>query len=540
MIEIAAPAIPVLEFDWANPDYAAIFRRRLDRLARIHNEPELLPHLKTYYRSHIAQFITDWGVTIDPRNVDLMLPAIVPFTLFPRQVEWIDWVIDHWRRRRYGLTEKSRDMGISWCAVGASCALSLFNDDMAIGFGSRKEEYVDRLGDPKSLFYKARLFMTYLPRIFRGGWLADKHAPHMRIMFPETNSIITGEAGDNIGRGDRKSIYFVDEAAHLERPELIDASLSNTTNCRMDMSSVNGHGNPFAQRRHSGKHDIFTFHWRQDPRKDDAWYKQKQNELDPVIVAQEIDIDYAASVEGVVIPSAWAQAAVNAHIKLGIVPTGRKSSALDVADRGLDKNAWGKRHGILLQHVESWSGANLDLYRTAEKAFSLCDEHGIDNIDYDGDGLGASVRGDAIQINKLRASKLNLPVLRVRAFRGSAGVMWPEKIVPGTQRTNEDFYENFKAQSWWGLRFAFQATYRAINGQPYNASDIISISPNFPEFQRLMMEISQPVYLLSKSGKLLIDKVPDGVASPNLADVVMMLYAPRQAAMVIPDSMLEG
>jgi hypothetical protein len=34
------------------------------------------------------------------------------------------------------------------------------------------------------------------------------------------------------------------------------------------------------------------------------------------VLAQEVDIDYAASVEGVLIPSAWVQAAVDAHIKL--------------------------------------------------------------------------------------------------------------------------------------------------------------------------------------------------------------------------------
>lgn len=90
----------------------------------------------------------------------------------------------------------------------------------------------------------------------------------MRILFPETESAMTGEAGDGIGRGDRTSFYIVDESAFLERPYLADASLSATTNCRQDISTPNGMANSFAERRHSGKIDVFTFHWRDDPRKD--------------------------------------------------------------------------------------------------------------------------------------------------------------------------------------------------------------------------------------------------------------------------------
>ncbi|MDP1260138.1 TerL protein, partial [Klebsiella quasipneumoniae] len=88
----------------------------------------------------------------------------------------------------------------------------------------------------------------------------------------------------------------VDESAFLERPELVDASLSATTNCRQDISTPNGNANSFAIRRHSGKIKVFTFHWRDDPRKSQDWYEKQVELLDPVTVAQEIDIDYNASV----------------------------------------------------------------------------------------------------------------------------------------------------------------------------------------------------------------------------------------------------
>ncbi|EAA5546079.1 TerL protein, partial [Salmonella enterica subsp. enterica] len=157
--------------------------------------------------------------------------------------------------------------------------------------------------------------------------------PYMRVEFPETGAVIKGEAGDNIGRGDRTTLYLVDEAAFLQRPLLIDAALSQTTRCRIDLSSVNGMANPFAQKRHGGKIPVFTFHWRSDPRKDDEWYRRECEKIDnPVVVAQELDLNYSASAEGVLIPSDWVQAAVDAHIRLGIQPTGKRLGAMDVAD----------------------------------------------------------------------------------------------------------------------------------------------------------------------------------------------------------------
>ena len=83
----------------------------------------------------------------------------------------------------------------------------------------------------------------------------------------------------NIGRGNRTGIYFVDESAFLTRPEMIEAALSQTTNCRMDVSSANGTGNLLYRKRHSGKVDVFS-HWRADPRKDDAWYALQKSKLD--------------------------------------------------------------------------------------------------------------------------------------------------------------------------------------------------------------------------------------------------------------------
>lgn len=539
-------------FDWRNPDYLPVWKARAERLVKLRADPELLASVRVYYREHPADFINDWGVTVDTRVAAKGRTPIMPMVLWPKQREWIEWLYKRYKAIDPGVTVKSRDVGISWLAMGFSIAMCVFNDDLSIGFGSEKEDKVDRSGDPDCLFYKGRLFLLYLPREFRAGFELKKHSAHMRLAFPTTGSSITGEAGDNIGRGGRKAIYFVDESAHIPNPKALDASLSANTDCRQDMSSVFGMANSFAERAHNSNIPRFDFHWRDDPRKDDAWEAKKRAELDPTIFAAEYDCNFTASVEGVVIPALWVSAAVDAHVKLGLTPGGVKRATLDVADAGRDANALAIGQSFLVASVEKWKGsADLDIFHSVENAFRMCDIHGIDGFDYDADGLGAGVRGDARKINEERRANGGR-VLQVLPFRGSGEVFAPEEIVPGTERTALDFFENAKAQAWWMLRQRFQYTFRVMEaykrGERWEVdpAQFISISSEFAERARLCVELSQPVWGLSKRGKVMVDKCPVGtktevrnsIASPNLADAVMMLFAPRHGIIAINPALL--
>ena len=507
--------------DYKNPEYNSFFKARVNRLKLIREDESFLPWLRSYYKTNPAQFISDWGCTFDPRNTAKKLPSIVPFILFERQVEWINWAFDLWKTGEFGLTEKSREMGVSWLSVAFAVTMCVFNDGFSVGFGSRKEEYVDKLGDLKAILPRARQFISMLPIEFRGGCDINKHAPHKRIFFPATNSFIAGEAGDNMGRGDRTSIYIRDEAAFIERPELVDRALADTTPCLIDVSTPNGTNNPFYRKKIGGQVSVFTFHWRDDPRKDDAWYQKRVARDDPLLVAQEIDLNYSASVEGIVIPAAWVHSAINAHLKLRIDATGVKLSTLDVADEGKDKNALCHRHGILVDSVESWSGKGSDIYESVKSAMHKSIIHGSTILIYDADGLGAGVRGDAKRISLETKNKLIID-----PFRGSGKVFNPRGQMM-ERRFNEDMFSNAKAQAWWALRQRFLETHRAIaEGIAYDANKIISISNGFVEFNRLVTELSQPTFSTNDAGKILIDKTPSGGRSPNLADAVMMAFAP--------------
>lgn len=522
--------------NWLDPDYAAVFRARLEARKRIAERPDALAWMKLHYRHNPADFIDDWGVAVDPRNIEIGLPAYLPFVLMPIQRQFIEWLLARWKASESGLAEKSRDLGASTLFMMLSTTLCIFHRNMMIGVGSAKEDKVDRSGDPDTLFYKARMFLENLPIEFKPRY----ESAHMRLVFPETGSSITGEAGENIGRGGRKAIFGIDESAVITAPMRVDAALIATTNCRIDISSIpmDGMANHFAVRRHSGRVKVFTMHYRDDLRKTPEWKTKKEAETDPVVWAAEYELNYTAAAEGVIIPQTWVQAAVNAHVKLDIKPSGARQGALDVADEGRDLNCFAAKHGIMVFHCEVWSGKGSDIFATTERAFMLSDEHRLEGWSYDADGLGAGVRGDATRIADRRKEE-RLPVRTITEYRGSAGVFEPDSKVSGTDRTNADFFQNTKSQSFWNLRSAFQQTFRAVNGDDYDPDNLISLSSDIPDLQKLCIELSQPQWKLSATGKMLVDKTPDGALSPNRADSLSQLWAPKRRPMIISDSVFD-
>jgi hypothetical protein len=299
------------------------------------------------------------------------------------------------------------------------------------------------------------------------------------------------------------------------------------------MSSVKGRQNPFAEKRFKfPPHRVFTFHWRDDPRKDDAWYAAECADLAPEVVAQEIDINYDASQTGILIPQEWVQAAIDAHVKLGIEPTGAKRGALDVADEGTDMNAFAVARGVLLYYLDAWSGKGSDIFGTVERAFRVCDEEGLREFRYDSDGLGAGVRGDARVLNERRQWAIN-----AEPFRGSEAPVNPDDPIESASidlkdkddRTNKDYFANRKAQGWWSLRMRFLRTYRAVReGWKYPPDDLIFLSSKMPRLNELTAQLSQPTYTKNGAGKMLVDKQPEGTKSPNDADGLMILFAPGE------------
>lgn len=232
-----------------------------------------------------------------------------------------------------------------------------------------------------------------------------------------------------------------------------------------------------------------------------------------------------SSSENAIIKSKWVHAAIDAHKKLGIMPSGIRRGAYDVADGGEDLNAFCIRHGQLVERVEKWSGKGSDLGYSVDRAFNLCADADLKEFLYDADGVGAGVMGIARVKNEERKRNRLLPI-KVTIFRGSAEVVKPQsEMFAG--RKNIDYFANYKAQAWFNLRRLFENTYNAVvNNVDTKTDDMIFLDGTMENLNELVAELSQPTYDMTASGKMLVEKKPNNARSPNLADSVMMCYAP--------------
>lgn len=534
-----APLIKTWTINTRLPDVIGEMSRRYYYKA-VTEQNELSKQAELYKcRTDPVHWFNHWIWTYDPRGMSYGLPSNLPFVLRPKQVELVDWLLERENTQTHGLIEKSRDEGMSYVVLGFFLHRWLFVEGFAGGVGSRKEELVDKKGDPKTLFHKIRDMFSKMPDWMKPkGFVEKVHDNYMRIINPDNGATITGEAGDNIGRGGRTTMYFLDEWAFVERQEAVDAAISQNTNVHIKGSTPNGIGDRFHQDRFSGRYSVFTMPWRENPDKNwtviyngkeiHPWYEKQLATLDDVVLAQEVDINYAASVEGVLIPSAWVQLSIDAHLKLGIDPTGDRIAGLDVADEGRDKNSLACRHGVVMDYLDTWSGKGDDIFGTTQRAMDTSIERSIDTLFYDADGLGAGCRGDSRVINELQREK-GLPEVDVQPFRGSGAVHDPDGQMVES-RFNKDFFANLKAQSWWYLRLRFQETFRALEGREYDPDMIISLSSKDidpKELALLTTELSQPTYTKNGVGKILVNKQPDGTASPNRADGVMICFNPQ-------------
>jgi phage terminase large subunit len=562
---------------WNNatpPDYTAVYAWRQRQLLAMRASPinketskrVLVEGALEYYRTRPAEFIAHWCDTFDPRNAaDPDMLTTMPMVLFPRQVDLVDFLHALVLGKANGLIEKCRDMGATWVCVAFSVWLWIYLPGSAIGWGSRKSELVDKLGDPKSIFEKIRQCIRGLPREFLpAGFDADKHMTSMRVLNPANQSTIIGEIGDEIGRGGRTLIYFKDESAHYEHPELVEAALGQNTNVQVDISSVNGLGNVFHRKRKAGvvwargnamvrnRANIFIMDWSENPLHTQEWFdnqkESKESEGLGHIFAQEVLRDYAGSVTGVIIPQKFVLACVDAHKIIPGMLEGKWVAALDPADPtdgGGDGHAAGARKGVVLSYSEHWfdGDAGAATRRTVGKLRTLSPSM---EVEYDSVGVGAAVTAE---VNRLKALPEGDPEKMPRglkwvAWNAGGKVLNPDDPIiepvgaPDAERIalNKDQYANLKAQAWWAMRTRCEKTMKAIEavkaGQPcpYPVDHLCSFDSSQikPEIlAQLENELSQPVRKKDiVSTKLTVDKKPPGTKSPNLADKTVMLFFP--------------
>lgn len=498
-----------------------IICRRLELLDSFTDDEKAQAAAKVVGARDIVQWWNDWLWTYDPRYVEKGSSAFQPFDLWPKQREYLRWLEDRVAAREEFVVEKSRDAGLSYLNGGFALHRWLFFPGFKTTFGANKENKVDRLGDADSIFEKIRIMLGHLPRwMWPEGFDRRRHDLFMRLINPSNGNIISGEAGDNMGRGGRATLYIIDEAAHVDRAEKVDAATSATSECRGWVSSVAGMGNVFARKRHSGRLPVFRFHWKDDPRKTPEWAAQKKASLsNPAIWASEYDINYAASVEGVVIPGEWVMACQQLGEVAAIEPTKHGVAGLDVG-AGKAESVYLERFGCVMSSPEAWTDP--DTTDTALRALGLAQASGAALLNFDPVGVGAGVTSTL-----KKADRNGIAVQGVNVGRPPTKLLWPDG------RKSEEIFSNLKAELWWLTRERCKKSFERVQwelGEDGGIEHPLDECLALPKDEKLAVQLSLPKWFRRSENKIIIETKEQlrarGVASPDRAEAAVLCQCP--------------
>lgn len=276
------------------------FRNELVRIGS--TEKKAAEELYIMCSRDLLFYVNTFCWTYDPRIGDGVLPFIT-YEFQDQAIVDMDSAIGN----RDMVIKKSRDMGASWMLLMVFEWRWHFRSNQSFLLVSRNEDYVDKAGNPKSLFWKIDFIHKYLP-----GWLQAKHTrTKLRLTNEDNGSTIDGESttGD-VARGDRRTAIGLDEFAAFD----IDAgyralaSTRDATNSRIFNSTPSGTNNAFYDLANNETMEQLSLHWTLHPFKSIGSYEDSQGKTrspwydeeckrcaNPQEIAQELDIDFAGS-----------------------------------------------------------------------------------------------------------------------------------------------------------------------------------------------------------------------------------------------------
>jgi len=242
--------------------------------------------------------------------------------------------------------------------------------------------------------------------------------------------------------------------------------------------------------------------------------------------------------EAVIIKRSWILAAIDAHKKLSMGPTGSKRLGFDVADSGDDKCATIYAHGSVVSWADMWKAGEDELLTSCTRVYHSARERGA-SVTYDSIGVGASAGAKFGELNAALKDTKRISYAKFNA----GGAIWRPEAVYSHGTKNKDMFSNIKAQAWWLLADRFRNTFNAVrNGQQFKDDELISLSSDTPHLELIIDELSTPKRDYDQNGRVKVESKKDlakrEVKSPNLADAVVMAFAPGQAPMNISDEAL--
>ena len=272
-------------------DWNLEFRLRVSLLAD--EDESIRASLLAMCEQDILFWVNLFVFTYDQR----VFPTLLPFTTFTFQDIGLLKILDAIRTGYDLLIKKSRDEGASWLLCVAFVYDFMFRSDRSFLLGSRKEELVDKRGNPKSLFWKIDRILENLP-----AWMQPVTTrTALSIVNEENGSVIVGESTNpDFGRGDRHTAVGLDEFASVPEAYAVLEATRDTAPCRIFNSTPKGAGNAFAELHDKGDVAVVEFRWEDDPRKNPGMYRSSGGRLEIVDEGYSFPADYKFVLDGLV------------------------------------------------------------------------------------------------------------------------------------------------------------------------------------------------------------------------------------------------
>lgn len=220
-----------------------------------------------------------------------------------------------------------------------------------------------------------------------------------------------------------------------------------------------------------------------------------------------------------IIKMSWIDAAIGFDLKA----SGRKVIGYDVADEGEDSNATVHAHGSYVYDCDAWRG--MDVIESARKVYDKAKSDNAEIV-FDSIGVGAGSKAEFRQLGEKSYFRIN-----ATGFNAGGAVHNPKAIYE-EGKTNGDHFANIKAQAWFMLADRFYKTYRvAVFGDDYPADELISVAPDLPNLEELKFELAAPYREFDNNMRVKVESKKDmkkrGIKSPNIADALVMCFAPN-------------
>jgi hypothetical protein len=263
-------------------DESANLRFRREMLYMAGTDKAAAAQIKQLCAEDLLFYVNTFCWTYDPRSK----VSVTPFNTYAFQDEAMMSLADCIDTGEDVAMPKSRDMGASWMGLSVFEWKWHFQPSLSFLLISRNEDYVDKMGNPKSLFWKIDFIHENQPQwlLPSGRWLGWKDPARKLLHLGNTDngSVIDGESttGD-AGRGDRRTAMFIDEHGAFELNDgfRVLRATRDTTKCRIFNSTPQGANNGFYEVVNNTSAHQIRLHWSRHPEKNRGLYTTENGKV---------------------------------------------------------------------------------------------------------------------------------------------------------------------------------------------------------------------------------------------------------------------